>query len=251
MISLPRAVPKGADGSPPFPSVIRSRSRLTIPTLRGCIEGTKISRGRRSTRPPRVANMEVQIVVLIPCCSTKLWYHSPTDPTRRCRQNRGPGSLVKDPSSTRQDEHTRLVWSEKTRREHDPALSGSTFSCFPLEGRDRPAVPLRYTHRSQPHNPPGDPRRRAKTRAKRGPCPPAGRSQHPMKKPSKKIPEASVRCPRHIRFRSSQRKVRYKSRDLTPRAERWYSQESQVGYPNHSSITPNESRDRPDIGYCS
>ena len=169
MLSLPRAVPKGADGSPPSPPVIRSPSRLTISTLRGGIEGTKISRGRRSTRPPHVANTEVQIVVLIPCCSTRLWYHSPTDPSRRGRQNRGPGSLVKDPSSTRQDEHSRLVWSEKTRREHDPALRGSVFTCLHRESRDRPAVPLRYTHQSQPDNPPGDPRRRAKTRAKRGP----------------------------------------------------------------------------------
>jgi len=54
-------------------------------------------------------------------------------------------------------------------------------TCLPRESRDRPAVPLRYTHCSPSPNPPGDPGSWAKTQAKQGLRPLVGRAQDPIK----------------------------------------------------------------------
>jgi len=80
MLSLPLAASAEAEGSPPSPPVIRVPRRFTKPTLRGCNGGTKIARGRRSTRPPRVANTKVQNE-LLPLLLHQVWQHRQADPT--------------------------------------------------------------------------------------------------------------------------------------------------------------------------
>jgi len=51
-----------------------------------------------------------------------VWHRSQTDPTRCGLPDHGPGSLVKDPGSKRQDAHTQLVWVANTSRKRDTAL---------------------------------------------------------------------------------------------------------------------------------
>jgi len=60
-----------------------------------------------------------------------------------------------------------------------------------------------------------------------------------------------VRCTKHIRIESPQRKEQSKGAAITQPTVEWYVRESQVGHSNHYPITRNWSRDRSEIAESS
>jgi len=81
VLSLALAASAGAEGSPPSPPDIQVPRRFSKPTLQSCNGGTKIARGKRSTRPPRFANTNVQSE-LLPLLLYQMWQHRQADPAR-------------------------------------------------------------------------------------------------------------------------------------------------------------------------
>jgi len=176
-----------AEGSPPSPPDIWQPSRLTNQTLRGCNGGTKIARGRRSTRPPRVASTKAAECAPSPAAPPNVAPQSGR-PHSGGLPDRAPGSLVKDPGSKRQDAHTQLVWAAKTSRNTTQRCEAQRllaslggFGTALLSRSDIPTCPLPSTLRGTLASGP-------KTGVNRGPHPPPGVCPRPNQNTPTKSP---------------------------------------------------------------